>query len=215
MRIAGPNATARFANASATAPGRRPAASRSPKSEAPKSPRRSRRCAPSAASTPARAAGPGRSGRAASAARSSAGGIALDALDELKVEVLAGTLGPVDLDAVEGGHRRPARRLGRRRTGRGAGRDRAAAGGRNRQDEPPPLAPFSGRGAILRCQKRHRNSASWPEMRVSAGRRPCPHSVLVGAPADHYKLAREQGRLDRVGWGYMPTKKGTKGDRRS
>ena len=83
-----------------TAPRRVPAASRSTKARHRSPRRRPRRFAPSAASTPARAAGRGRSGRA-EAARGQAGRIALDVLDELKVEVLAGTLGPSTLTRLK------------------------------------------------------------------------------------------------------------------
>ena len=70
------------------------------------------------------------------------GRTALDVLDELKIEAARRHARPLDPDAAEVGHRRPARCLRRRRARLGAGRDRASRRGRNRQDEPAAVAAF-------------------------------------------------------------------------
>ena len=68
------------------------------------------------------------------------GRTALNALDELKIEVLGGTLGPSTLLRLKSATADLCA-LRRRSARFGAGRDRASAGSRYRQNGPIPVAP--------------------------------------------------------------------------
>ena len=116
------------------------------------------------------------------------GRTALNALDELKIEVLGGTLGPSTLLRLKSATADLCA-LRRRSARFGAGRDRASAGSRDRQNGPIAVAPRIPRF-----------------FRISG----CHYSVLVRRPAEPYKLAPRAGRLVRVGWGEMKNKKGSR-----
>ena len=185
MRIYGSNATAQVANASAP---RRAASGGFSVDEA----RRRNRRAPAASlrtigGIDALIALQGQDDPAERRRRAvKRGRNALDALDELKLGVLGGTLGPFDAAAAEVGDGRACATPPATTGSTGAGRDRAAPRGRDRQDGPAAVAPA---GSLPRFQARL--------FRISG----CHYSVLVGHPAAHYKLAPRAGRLVRVGWG--------------
>src|SRR5512139_3252072 len=94
-------------------------------------------------------------------------------LDGLKLEVLAGTVGPAALTRLKAATAGLWDGSGDPGAGRRAGRNRAPSRSRNRQNEPAPLSLPGGLGHVrlrpwraLRCKKRYRNSAPWPSMQV-------------------------------------------------
>jgi DnaK suppressor protein len=114
------------------------------------------------------------------------GRTALNALDELKIEVLGGTLGPSTLLRLKSATADLCA-LRRRSARFGAGRDRASAGSRAKMGPSgsPQTPDFSAyRAAIIPC--------------------------LSGTRRSPISSPREQGGSFRVGWGEMKNKKGIK-----